>query len=412
MVQLKGVLDAGGRWISLSRRDVALAAVLCLADSVVFSGLSVGRGGSVVILYALAGYVPLVWRQRAPVPVFFALLFHYLGAAVWLPDYRPTLGLVAALYTIAVNLDRRNSGMALVAALITTTAGAIDQELRTNPGVDPRLIVAILVIPYTMFSGGAWAFGRWVRASRSRIEILERRRQRAQQAAAEAITAERARIARELHDIVSHSVSVMVLQAAGARRVLASDSTRVEQALAHIEAVGKESMVELRRLLGVLRDGALADQPEDGELGPQPGLADLAKLLDEIRLSGLPVRLDVEGRAARLDLSVDLSAYRIMQEALTNSLKHGGPATTATVLLVWTPDLLIIEVTDDGTASTRDPTLSTKYGLLGLRERARAVGGHLDAGPEAGGGFRVSATLPVAESWHPDTRQTAHQPGS
>ena len=172
MVQLKGVLDAGGRWISLSRRDVALAAVLCLADSAVFSGLSGGRGGSVVILYALAGYVPLVWRQRAPVPVFFALLFHYLGAAVWLPDYRPTLGLAAALYTIAVNLDRRNSGMALVVVLITTTPGAIDQELRANPDVDPRVIVVIVVILHTMLSGGAWTFGSWVRASRSRIEIL------------------------------------------------------------------------------------------------------------------------------------------------------------------------------------------------------------------------------------------------
>jgi signal transduction histidine kinase len=300
-------------------------------------------------------------------------------------------------------LDRRTSVAALLASFVTTTTAASQQELGSNPAMSPVSIVLFVTILYAMLSIGAWALGRWVQHSRLAMDQLEERRRRA---ATEAVTAERQRIARELHDIVSHSVSVIVLQAAGARRVLASDRARAEKALAHIEGIGKESMVELRRLLGVLHDGVSAD--DERELGPQPGLTDLTSLVEGVRAGGLAVQMTVNGTPARLDPSVDLSAYRIVQEALTNSIKHGGGRAHATVTLDWTTELQI-EVTDDG-GPAADPALSTGHGLLGLKERARAVGGHLEAGPLERGGFRIRASLPLAQSGRPDARESAlHQ---
>ncbi len=202
----------------------------------------------------------------------------------------------------------------------------------------------------------------------------------------------------ELHDIIAHCVSVMLLQAAGARRVLASDPERAARALANIEDTGTQATAELRRLLSVLRTG---DAVEDGvELGPQRGLSDLQPLLERVRAAGVPVRLLLHGEPGRLDPSVELTAYRIVQEALTNVIKHAGEGADATVELQWADDVLHLAVTDDGCGQV-DPVpaqRSTGQGLLGLRERAVAVGGQLCAGPLLGGGFRVTATLPRAPS--------------
>ncbi len=380
-------LAARIRWVSPSRRDVLVAAAVWLLDAVVAGLLTAGSAAAAL---SVLGYVALAWRRVAPVAVFLLLLAHNLLSALLFDGYRPVLGLLVALFTVSCHKGLRLSLWAMAAAYATITPIAVRQEWAQNPE-DPKATVLVVIGSlFAMFTAAAWGLGRWARASRRDL-------QRAEREAAEAVGAERRRIARELHDIVSHSVSVMVLQASGARRILTADPARADEALANIEGVGKQSMAELRRLLGVLDS---PPEPAAGAttLGPQPGLADLPLLLEAMRLGGLRVRLVEEGAPARLDPSVDLSAYRIVQEALTNSLKHAGRDATATVHVTWAPDSLILEVADDGGASTfPSGELSTLHGLPGLRERARAVGGHLEAGP-AGAGFRVAATLPLSGS--------------
>jgi signal transduction histidine kinase len=261
---------------------------------------------------------------------------------------------------------------------------------------------------YAVICWGSWGIGQWAGRTHRRTAALEAERQVTE----EAVTDERRRIAAELHDIVSHSVSVMVLQAAGARRIIGQDPDRAADALVHIEDVGKQSMEELRRLLGVLRDGQFLEG--EAYSGLQPGLGDLDAYLETVRLSGLEVRLVVEGDPVRLDPSVDMSAYRIVREALTNSAKYAGPGSRAEVRLTWRHGELVIDVSDNGHAPAED-ALGTGHGLVGLFERARAVGGRLEAGPANSGGFLVHATLPVPErSASPavPTGQTREETGS
>ena len=361
-----------------------------LLDVALFAGTI--KAGALITLCSLVGYAVLAWRRSAPVLVLVVFLLYTLAAAFAFDDYWPLAGTLVAVYTVAATARLRTSVLALISAFALRTPIGVAAEWRDNP-TDPKLVMTVAVTGlYVVLFLGAWSIGRWALRSRNRIDDLELRRQRA---AAEAVRAERRRLARELHDIVSHSVSVMVLQARGARRVLATDPQRAEEALANIEGVGKQSMDELRRLLGVL------EAPPEGStrsaVGPQPGLADLPPLIDAMRLSGLTVRLVEDGQPASLDPSVDLSAYRIVQESLTNSMKHAGRDATATVHLVWAADSLVLEVVDDGGSSlAAGDVLSTHHGLPGLRERARAVGGHLEAGPTEPQGFRVTATLPLS----------------
>jgi len=405
-------------WVTPPASDIALAAALWLLDVVLFSdavprtyeGGSAEIGLSIAfVVYAAGGYVALAWRRLAPVVVFVIVWAHLLGAAVWFPGYRPTLGMLVALYTVAVWKGQRISTAALVVTFATMAPVAVLEELAANPN-DPRGDTAALYISllYAVVTTGVWGVGRWARTSRRRFESLDRRRKRE---AAEAVSAERRRIARELHDIVSHSVSVMTLQAAGARAVMPTNPERADQALAHIEAVGKESMGELRRLLGVLDDSGIVGTKIQDSV-PQRGLADVPAMVDALRFSGLQVSLVVRGSSAKLAPSVDLSAYRIVQESLTNCIKHGGRNAIVTVTLAWSSQSLTVDVVDDGgTAAAKNTALSTEHGLPGLRERARAVGGHLEAGPDPSGGFRVSATLPVAsDTVRDDQREDQKSP--
>ncbi|MDG4864380.1 histidine kinase, partial [Streptomyces sp. T-3] len=213
--------------------------------------------------------------------------------------------------------------------------------------------------------------------------------------AQEAVLSERARTARELHDIVANAVTVMVLQAGGARHVLRADPDRVELALDQIESSGKTAVAELRHMLLVLRT--------DGERlaaeGPSFGLADLDPLLNGVRRAGLDAHLEVTGVPAPLARSVDLTAYRLVQEALTNAAKHAGPGAATVVRLDWAraAGRLRIEVGDDGrgTPAAARSELSTGHGLIGLRERVAVCGGTFDHGPLGDGGYRVAATLPT-----------------
>jgi signal transduction histidine kinase len=220
-----------------------------------------------------------------------------------------------------------------------------------------------------------------LRERAARLELEREAKARA------AVAEERARIARELHDVVGHSVSVMTVQASGVRRLLRPDQEREREALLIVEQTGREALAEMRKLVGVLR------RPEEAPaLAPQPSLEHLDKLVEQVRESGLTVDLKVEGKATNLPASVDLAGYRLVQEGLTNTLKH-AQARKAEVLVRYGNGEVELVVTDDGNGTGGGE--GSGHGLVGLRERVAVVGGQLDAGPRAGGGYEVRARLPM-----------------
>jgi signal transduction histidine kinase len=241
----------------------------------------------------------------------------------------------------------------------------------------------------------AWLAGVFVRSRREAVAQAVRTAA-AERHAEQAVADERARMARELHDIVSHNLSVVILQAAGARAAGSPDAGTLEK----IERSGRQALAEMRRLLGVLRQPG--DQAAAPELAPQPGVAELAALVDGVRAAGLPVTLVINGDPAGLPAALDISAYRIVQEALTNVLKHAGPATAAVSVRCGAGEVLI-EVTDDGAGVPAGGQAGGGHGLAGMRERAALFGGELAAGPLPGGGFGVRARLllddPARSAW-------------
>jgi signal transduction histidine kinase len=240
----------------------------------------------------------------------------------------------------------------------------------------------------TAFALLAWLAGRGVRTRTRLTEELHEAAVRAQEAheeeAARAAADERRRIAREMHDVVAHSVSVMVVQAGGARRILDREPARAVEAAATIEETGRAALAEMRRLLGVLH--------HSDERAPQPTLRELDALVDRTRAAGLPVELTVEGQPRPLAPGKDLAAYRVVQEALTNAIKHAGAAPTA-VTVRWTPAHLELEILDRGAPAVNGD--GDGHGLVGMEERVRLYEGELRTGRRAGGGFEVVARLPL-----------------
>jgi signal transduction histidine kinase len=292
-------------------------------------------------------------------------------------------GPVIALYTVAAHCERR---VALTAAAATGVALVIPAV--AGKGVSSA---GFAVAMYAAFAV-AWALGDNLRTRRAylveveaRAERLERERE---ERARRAVAVERARIARELHDVISHNVSVMVVQAAAGSDVFASQPERARQALASIESIGREALVELRRLLGVVSPDEDGDAPG---FAPQPGLARLPELVEQVGAGGLRVKLTVMGQPRDLPAGVDLSAFRIVQEALTNTLKHAG-ASRADVSLRYTDASLEVEILDDGVANGG---AGGGRGIVGMRERAALLGGELSAGPRPAGGFAVRARMPL-----------------
>ncbi len=391
-----------------ARRDALLLAALYLFNFFFWSSWrqldEVGTKPWLLLvwLYGLAMLVPLFWRDRAPLAIFVTQWMLTMAAWQIMPRYTPIVGIPVALYAVAVRCSKKISLLALLASLIPNALAAA-VAFRVMPtfahqinAFIPNAIFLVLV------AVGAWGAGRLTQANKLHVQHLERereiiQREREMTREAEVLAAERRRIARELHDIVSHAVTVIVLQAAGAARV--ADPNQVTQSLGHIETTAKQTMAELRRLLGVLEASDCAN-PAGGidELGPQPGLADLTKLLTSLRATGMPVTPHIEGTPRDLDPSVDLAAYRIVQEGLTNVLKHAGKNANPQLWLIWEAHSLLIQI-DNGTnlaeAPRRLPT-SVGHGLAGLRERVHAVGGELHTGPHRGGGYRLTATLPLA----------------
>jgi signal transduction histidine kinase len=309
------------------------------------------------------------------------------------------VAMLLILYTVAASaevprwLSRVAFGSGLLAAPLAALRWGFTGADPTNDIATPIMVT----VPFAL----AWVLGDSIRTRRAYFAQLEeknRRLEKEREAQAKvAVAAERARIARELHDVVAHNVSVMVVQADGAAYVLDVAPEQAKQALETISGTGRQALAEMRRLLGVLRTG----EPQDSEdYVPQPDVEQIEVLVEQVRQAGLAVEFDVEGTPRPLPSGVELTAYRIVQEALTNTRKHGGPEATARVRLVYFDDGLGLLVEDDGRGAAHElyedgGADGAGHGLIGMRERIGMVGGTLDAGPRPGGGFRISALLPL-----------------
>jgi signal transduction histidine kinase len=345
--------------------------------------------GMLALGYALAllHTLPLAARRRFPGTVLGISVVSGLAvAALGAPEILG-VAILVAIYSVAAYGIRWVS----LAGLAVAEVGSAAVQLTPGRFQTPTVVTNALVI------GAAWLLGHFVGVRRASIARLERtaelERTRAEQAR-RAVAEERLRLARELHDVVAHSISVIAVQSGVGAHVAKTQPEEAAKALAAIEATSRAALTELRRLLGVLRQEG---EPQ-GDLAPVPGLADLDGLLAEVAKAGLAVRLEVEGRPAPLPAGVDLSAYRIVQEALTNVVKHAGPA-RAQVTIRYRDREVMVEVTDDGrgvTAPSGDGQARVGHGLIGMRERVQAFGGDLQTGPRPGGGFRVAARLPLA----------------
>ncbi|CAL9297428.1 sensor histidine kinase [Streptomyces sp. SudanB66_2053] len=305
--------------------------------------------------------------------------------------------LLVIVYTVAAVGARWASRVALAAGLCAAPLAQVRWPSPHSSTFENVALSIILAVPFAL----AWVLGDSIRTRRAYFAQLEERAARLEKEreaqAKVAVAAERARIARELHDVVAHNVSVMVVQADGAAYVLDAAPDQAKKALETISGTGRQALAEMRRLLGVLRTG---EHQEAGEYVPQPGLQQIEDLVEQCRESGLPVDFKVEGTPRELPRGVELTAYRIVQEALTNTRKHGGPNAGASVRLVYFDDGLGLLVEDDGKGAPHELYEEGGFdgqghGLIGMRERVGMVGGTLDAGPRPGGGFRISALLPL-----------------
>ena len=364
---------------------VCLAAVgtLIVWTGNVMPGIPKGLGALLTVAICL----PVAVRRRWPLASGIAvILLVSLIFAVGANNYSPPIAIawICALYGIAVWTDTRG----FVIGLAVMTAA----NFATIPGSSNTVSSAAF---FTIVPGAAMIICRRAIRDRDhraetlaeRAALLERERElRAQEAVAE----ERARIARELHDLVAHNVSVMVVQAGAERHALPEGQESTREALSSIEQSGRQALAEARRLLGMLRPG-----DEHEELAPQPSIDQLDFLVEQIERAGLPVKLDVDGEAVPLPAGVDLCAYRVVQEGLTNALKHAGPA-HAEVLLRYTAGALDVRVRDDGHGQAQPNGDGAGHGLIGMRERVALYGGEIHTGPRDGGGFEISAHIPLA----------------
>ncbi|MBV9012731.1 MAG: hypothetical protein JO272_11900 [Pseudonocardiales bacterium] len=389
----------------LTTRDVLLFSALYIFNFVIYStwvALAEVPARPWVLLpwlYGLVMLIPLAWRDEAPMVVFATQWVLTVAALPFMRYYTPVGGIVVALYAVAVHRNRRASLLALLASCIPLgleLIAILNANESLNTPFHPQYAVFANNGTLLILSAGlAWGLGRVNQASQRRVQDLEREREASWEA--DVLAAERRRIARELHDIVSHSVTVIVLLAAGAARVAHIDFTQVTRSLAQIQTAGQQAMAELRRLLGVLEDhDGARHEFDDDELKPQPGLANLPELLNSLREAGMPVTVQVEGRPAELDSGLDLTAYRIVQEGLVNVLKHGGKDANPQLRLTWEAHRLSIQIDNDTVPARTTTTLSGGRGLVGLRERAHSAGGTLCAGPRPQGGYRLTATIPLA----------------
>jgi signal transduction histidine kinase len=339
--------------------------------------------------------VPLAWRRSYPLPVFGAVVLGAILAATE-AQYLSFLCIIVAAYSVGAY--SRNRLLALTIFLVT--AIGVDASYG---GALPQLPQAtgpfLVLFPF-------WLIGIGMRTRQLRAEAFEdkatRLEREQEQATQLALAAERSRIARELHDVVAHSVSVMLVQAGAARQVLTLSPDQAREALLAVEASGREAMTELRNLLGLLnQDGGEVD------LAPQPGIDQLDALIQRVRDAGLPVEVRIEGTPVPLPVGLDLTAYRIVQEALTNSLKYSDLARTE-VILNYRDDELKLEILDEGLGGPSPAGHGPGRGLVGMRERVALYGGRLEAGPRLNRGYAVRAWLPQPKTGEPMDGGVSH----
>jgi len=333
----------------------------------------------------------VVMRRRSPAAAFAVITLAGFWQLVSTNPSGSDVAILILLYTVAAYRPRQLSVPAL---LVTLTGGAAALLFWSRATFGGGPVLDRVLGGGALFGGTAllaWVLGDSMRYRRGYYAALEDRAARLEAErdaqAKVAAAAERARIARELHDVIAHHVSVMVVQADGARYALRTDPRTTENALAAISGTGRQALTEMRRLLGVLRTAG-----DQAALAPVPGLGDLRELLDQARAAGLPVTYTLSGTPRELPESAELAAYRVVQESLTNTRKHAGLAATAAVTLRYEPDELVVEVTDDGIAAPSGD--GGGHGLAGMRERIEMYGGTIEAGRQATGGFRVFARLP------------------
>ncbi len=343
--------------------------------------------GAVWLGLVIGQSVPLLWRRRRPAVVLVVVSAGWVVAQVVFGPSAP-FGLWVALYSAIVHATRRTAEVGAAAATAVVAALELAQVGRDRLRLEDALpmVVVTLVVGIVGFV----VADRRTRSAalRDRAEFLEREREAlSRQAAAE----ERLRIARELHDLVAHSLTTIAIQSSTGRLALPQHPDVAQRALATIETTSRDASREMRQLLGVLRQGG--DTP--AQLNPPPGLANLDDLVGTIRHAGADVQLTVEGSRRALSRGLDLVAYRVVQEALTNVVKHAGHPATAAVLVRYDGDQLVLEITDDGAGNGGSSEGHPGLGIVGMRERVTALGGQFTAGPRPVRGFRVEARLPI-----------------
>lgn len=340
-------------------------------------------------LLIAAQTLPIIWRRRFPVPVLtFVIVAFMIDRGINYPSSWAFFGIALAIYTIGAQLPPKRSllvgAVAIDVVLAWTLVGVFLTDLSLFVLASE---IAVLGFPYLI---GRESYYRQQQIVELETRALQAEHQREQEAA-EQVTRERIRIARELHDVVAHEITVMTIQSAAARKVLSSDPEQALDAMQAAEDAGHRALTEVRRLLGMLRTNG----PRSTD--PQPGLESLDRLVTHMQLAGLPTELSVTGTVRSLPLGIDINAYRIIQESLTNTLKHGGPGAHARIAIEYDHDVLAIEVSDDGRGAAAQAKANghTGQGLAGMHERAILLDGAVHAGPRPGGGYRVSARIPI-----------------
>lgn len=377
--------------------DTTTAAILFLVLLPLTYGFTAGR----YAVLAAALILPLAVRRVAPAFAFGLIATTCLGQwAIDEPLGLPNVGLLLALYSVAAYGTRFVSWTSLAVCALGVVLAV------------ERYWLSFQTTRYTAIVGGlltALVLAAWIAGDLRRTRMMyesglqeradQLERERDQQGML-VTAAERARIAREMHDVVAHGLSVMIVQADGGLYSIDREPEAARRALSTIGTTGRESLAEMRTLLGLLR----SDQPSStdateqaGGRAPQPGMDQIGDLVGHVSSAGLPVELDIRGPARAVPLTVGLTAYRIVQEGLTNALRHAGPGARASVVLEYAPDALEIRVTDDGRgAASLDE--GSGLGLVGMRERVAVAGGTVQSGPRVGGGFEVIARLPTTRS--------------
>jgi signal transduction histidine kinase len=343
--------------------------------------------------------LPLAFRRVLPLTILVVVSVGTVLTAAEAPSPWVLIGAVglASFTTGERAADRTQSALAVIVVALAMAAGLVAQDAEPLEG---------LVLPFVVLVP-TWLLGDLLRSRRAehlrRAEAVERSLREREERLRAAASEERRHVARELHDVIAHAVSVMVIQAGAARQVLRSSPEQAEASLLAVESTGREAMTELRRFLG-----ALNDDDEAAGLAPQPGIAELPTLLDRVREAGLPATLEVDGSPRSIPPSLDVTAYRIIQEALTNALRYARRAATL-VRLSWESDQLRLEILDDGPAS--GAIEGSGRGLVGMSERAALVGGRVETGPRVGGGYAVRAWLPLEPGLSPLPLDAGPSPG-